>query len=361
MILPFSNMDFAEAANSDVPKSNAEELREKTKDLDKYSREYFELVKRGPLDVSEIQKAKEIINGDKSLKLSDKNSIDIYAVSFTGDLNNVPVNWFPVVHILDNDEIVSIELDLQKEIVKNVSNNKQEKLALDNAFAIAQYNGANSIFKSIGIVVPDQPTDFTADPQSGFAAHLLNAKMYNSDLADLCDPLKWTTDYWMQMGYLFKSTGWQYVATDTSLGCYALPFGTSWTPAATDDISFKIYAGSTWWGVLYNISQSQAEYYSKSGMNYGYIGKGDMGTSVFLENHYTSNDWDDQFTDVTLPTNSAQIQKTNYSWIDWSAESQYIGDCMGGTQTDNVISGTLASGGSINMNVETMADNWPAC
>ena len=95
-------------------------------------------------------------------------------------------------------------------------------------------------------------------------------------------------------------------------------------------------------------------------MNSGWIQRGDESTSVFFENGYTGSGWDSQFIDGDLSRTDAQVLRSNGSWVNWSGNAQYIRDCNGNIQTDNVISGTLRSGGTATWDVSQMT-NWPNC
>lgn len=348
--------------NKDMKQQDIEKLREKASKLDPTSREFFDLIKRDPLSDAELNKAKGIMMQDENLRtlLKDK-TLEIRSVSFVGDYNTLPVNWHPVLHIVDGDEIISVQIDLENQKLQKVDKYKSEKLPLNNAYAVAEYTGSQSLMKGMTMKTLNQPVGYTGSSSyTGFSALVQNAAMYGSDITKLCSASQFPANYWLQVGYVFNSAGWSYRYADTTTNCGSYILGLS-APSATDDVKFDIYSGATWWVVLQNISKSQFAYYSQTGMNSGWIAPNQEATSVFFENNYsTTSNWNSQFTNGNPSVTSVQVQKSDGTWVNWSTESQYILDCNGNTQTDNVISGSLASGGTATWNLSAMT-GWPNC
>ena len=363
LIIPVTALNVADAAKENNSKqSDIEELREKIKNTDRKSKEYFDLIKRDALTDLETKQIKKLIKSDKELKNLYKNdSLDIAAVTFVGDTSVIPVNWNAMVHVLQDDgETTSIQVDLKENKIKEVKKIKPNKLASNNPLAVAQYDGTNSIGKAVRVTSETQPTTYTPDTAyDGFSALLLNAMAYGSDPdnEDICDSSNALSTYWMQTGYYFDDQVWGIVFTDTVLDCLPIDSGLP-LPLVTDDIIFNIYAGSTWYGVIHNYSAYKFAYHIEPGPTTKYVGK-DNGpaTSVFMENGYDAPGWDSQFSDTTLEMTDAEFVKTNSQSIDWNGEKQYHIDCNGNEPTEEVISGTLKNGNTAIWDVIEMTDH----
>ena len=264
------------------------------------------------------------------------------------------------MHMTDGVEVTSVKLDLGTNEIKNMETHKSHRLSLTNAYAVAEYSGDPDLVKGITVTSESQPTRYKGnDAYSGFSALLLNAKMHGSDRDNLCSAAHFPSNYLLQVGTLFNDDGWRYVYADTTTNCVAQEFRLP-PPSATDDINYKIYSGTTWYVVLHNEDENDIVYYLKSGMNSGWIQRGDDTTSVFFENKYTGSGWDSQFVDGDLSRTDAQVLRSNNSWVNWSSNTQYVLDCNGNEQADDVISGTLRSGGTATWDVSQMT-NWPNC
>ncbi|MCA9811723.1 MAG: hypothetical protein KC483_02550 [Nitrosarchaeum sp.] len=360
LILPLGNTAIAE---SNISTSDADLLKEQVKDMDTTSKEYFDLIKRDPLTVNEMNLIKKIIreNSETSDELNE--SSKILAVSFVGNAKQIPVHWYPVVHILEDKQITSIKIDMDSNDVISSEKYQNQKLTNTNPLAVDRYDGSVSIGKGIRVTSPTQPTGYDGDDTtSGFSAVTLNAMAYGSDPDnyDLCDSANSADHYWMQTGYKFNKDGWKIVFADTETDCGSFDSGLP-APSTTDDIIFNIYSGSTWYGVIHNVDESDFAYHYEDAPTTTYIGK-DTGaaTSVFMENGYTSSGWEAQFSDTTFDMTDAEFVKTDSTSIDWSGEEQYHVDCNGDEVTEEVISGTLVSGGTATWDVEEMAD-YSAC
>ena len=183
--------------------------------------------------------------------------------------------------------------------------------------------------------------------------------MYGSDRDNLCSATHFPSHYWLQVGTQFNEAGWLYVYADTTTDCLSKVLDIP-KPSATDNVSYKIYSGSTWYVVLHNEDKNDYAYYQKSGLNSGWIQRDDESTGVFFENGYAGSGWDSQFVDGDLSRTDAQVQRSDSSWVNWSGNTQYILDCNGNVQTNDVISGTLSLGRTATWDISEMTD-WPNC
>ena len=236
---------------------------------------------------------------------------------------------------------------------------KPQKLALENTYSVDEYTGSDDIITGIQVTSKNQPVNYVGnDTFSGFSALLLNAKMYGSHRDNLCGSDHFPSDYWMQAGMVFNEHGWGYVVADTTMGCTSMPLELP-EPEITDNVSFTIYGGSTWWLVLQNIDQFEFKYYSKSGMDSAWIQKGDESTSVFFETSYVDTGWDSQFMDGDLTMGDAQIKDFSDSWMNWDGDSRYVLDCYTNRESNNVISGYLKYGGDATWDISEMAEWTP--
>lgn len=363
LVVPITGLNLISAEQtSDMKQQDIEKLREKASKLDPTSREFFDLIKRDSLSDAELNKAKGIMMQNENLRtlLKDK-SLEIQSVSFVGDYSVLPVNWHPVLHIVDGDEAVSVQIDLENQKLEKMDKYRSEKLPLNNAYAVAEYTGTQTLMKGMTMKTLNQPVGYVGSSSyNGFSALVQNAAMYGSDRSKLCSASQFPANYWLQVGYVFNSAGWSYRYADTTTNCGSLIMGLP-APSATDDVKFDIYSGTTWWVVLQNISKNQFAYYSKTGMNSGWIAPIQEATSVFFENNYsTTSNWNSQFVNGNPSVTGAQVQKSDSTWVNWSTESQYVLDCNGVTRTDNVISGSLTSGGTATWNLSAMT-GWPNC
>ena len=342
-------------------KKYVEELREKAAKLDPKSREFFELIKRDPLSNDELVTVKKIIKKDERLKkLIEDYSFEIRGVTFSGNANVLPVVWYPVVHFGNDSDSVAVKLNLDTKDILMAKEYKPDRLDLNNAYAVDEYDGSQSIVRGITVTAKDHP-DYVGNITAGHAALVLNAEMYGSNINNVCSSAYFPSSYVLQVGMKFNNAGWVYAIADTTTSCMSMGIYTFQIHNKTDDVKMSIYSGSTWWVVLHNESINDFEYYSQSGMNSGFIEKGDETTSVFFENAYTTSDWVPQFrSGHLLSLTDAQVQLSNNSWIDWDGNSQYILDCNGNVESNNVISGTLKSGGVATWDLSVM-ESWPKC
>jgi hypothetical protein len=357
--------------NADPVKNNsdADSIHEKLQGLEWYSAEYFDIVKRDSLSDVELMNAKQIALSDTRItNMLKSNSLKINDIGFIGNPTEVPVKWDPVLHTTIEDQSVSIRVDLENdEVVKidSIDTNYLESSGADeNAYAVSEYTGYQSTITGIEMVSPTQPTGYTGDGSThGFVAHLVNAMMSGSVRNDVCTPSEVEDSYWMQAGTFFNEDGWAYVFADTDSGvdgCEAVPIPLS-APSTNDDIRFTIYtSGSTWYALFYNLDDPELEYEFDTDPSSGNMVTDTDGTSVFMENNYESTGWTSQFADTALSITDAQVRTTGSTWVAWNTESEYVLDCNGSTQTNDVITGSLTSGGTSTWDVEDMED-WEAC
>jgi len=183
----------------------------------------------------------------------------------------------------------------------------------------------------------------------------------SSSSGNACSSSSFPNAYWSQAGFVFTSTGWATALADTQTNCLAtIP---TITINTNDDLQFTISANSgAWTTEVRNLSQSSNNlyYWIRTGLPSSTMATNNDNTSVFLENKNTNTTWDDQFIVQTLTINEAKIKKTDNSWVNWDAESQFVLKC-GVVKPDNVISNTLVGGLAATWNVVTMANSWPAC
>ena len=359
LLSPITSIGTAVQESQEEPE--VVELREKASRLDPTSKEFFDLIKRDELSDAEVRQARNIMRSDDRLRqMIDGGPLEITSISFVGNANTLPVKWYPVIHTTDGAEITSVKLDLDANEIKSVDTYKRYRLDQSNAYAVDEYSGTPDLVKGIAVTSESQPTNYDgSEAYSGFSALVLDAKMYGSIRDKLCSPAYFPSTYWLQVGALFNEKGWLYVYADTTTRCVVKKLKLP-EPDMTDDVNYKIYGGSTWYIVLHNEDKNDFAYHQQSGLNSGWIEMGDDSTSVFFENGYEGSGWDSQFIDGNPSRTNAQVMNSDNSWVDWSGNEQYILDSNGNVRANNVISGTLRSGGTATWDVSQMS-NWPKC
>ena len=209
-------------------------------------------------------------------------------------------------------------------------------------YAIDEYNDNRYDATGMGMYV--HMPDYTHNA-GDFTALLLNAVKEGSNVANLCDPTKYLTDYWGQIGFFFDADGTTLVYTDTTLGCKAtiLPYIQY---NVGDRMFFGIYIKDTtdeWFLYANNRDDSSPPVAWVTVVPGSSLLDIDTpNTSVFFEsnNHWWYGDWASGF--ASDPVVDAAIwQYTNNYWYLWFNENQVGGHCEPGTSGSELMHGTF--------------------
>lgn len=320
-------------------------------------------------------------------------------IALNGDLKQMPtIKWYPYVILnIENTTQVSVRIDLEANQVLAVERSSIVRLGPKTNNAVATQTGTASPLTATSASSPGYSTDEytgttnpiemymntqngaptytpSAGSMDGQVDYLLNAEEKGA-VAPYCDPNYASTGYFAQTGFDFPPAGsnGQIVYADTLNYCNSItvPSSSGVSYQAGHYYQFQIHAYDTspvTWKFIITDQSNGKSFVSgaRQGMNsYLIQGNGSGGnTSVWLENWNspTTTSWYARF------SNDIQGFSDYYdgTYKNWPSDKQYDDNCHGAksyprTSPPEVMSGSLASGGTVDWSFYNMAQYFNGC
>ena len=265
--------------------------------------------------------------------LGDKD-INFVGVGVAGNLKN-PESRLAIAHFLTDDNTVSVVIDEQSKEILDVKSDVIRLLTNNNAFAIAKYDGSETI-RGVEMRL-DMPT-YTHETGATYTAIVLNGAKSGSTTANLCAWQNAPDDYWMQSGLLFDTDGIDVVWADTITNCAAINVNTL-DYSTGDTLRYRNYitdlsgtANDQVTAYIYNEENADYFSYSRTVADTSNFMTGDVHTSVFFENANTSDttQWENGFANEELTVLTAKHRTTTgSSYVTWDGETKAKANCGG--------------------------------
>ncbi len=338
LILPFSAMSLADAANenaSDKAKENAQGPDESMRVSDISE---FDIVAPGLINENALNGLKIAVAKNPKVKnlLGDDYEFKAYAQRMTEN-----DGWQPELTYYTDNRENSVTVVMHKG--KVISAEKYENVEWSHlrAFAVDEYN--DDRYPVIGLSMKADIPSYTHQAGTAFTVILLNAQKAGSIDNDVCTPSAAPTSYWAQIGVQFDTNGARVGVTDTFLDCepihFSIPYNTG------DTMFYWIFiddATDMWTAMVWNQTQGGYAYaYIVEVANSSELDIDTPQTSVWFENaHYTSNGWDAGFASDPV-VDYAAFKYINGNYYYWFNEYKESGNCDSGTLVSDIMSGTF--------------------
>ncbi len=391
MILPFSTMNFADAAPnenandkakdkhasiskinihldseviSDIAKSNgqgheknplfkdeAELFKELIPIQDAEFLKYADLIKNNPMPTDDKKniKAQNLVAKDHRIQnlLGDSFRHSSTGYSFDG------VKWEPILNF-QTDEGYTVTVTIEDDKVKKIKKTKSIKFT--DQFAGFGVRGINIPYPMsanlMSLDAPDYNHNGDVVGQPNWVVLLLNSMKAGSTLGQLCDSANMPDDYWAQIGLKFDADGVTLGYTDTGFNCdaqeLAMPIN------AGDRIHFFTDiedATNTW--TLYAVNLDIPPGEPNTFGFYRVLADSDLmdttsifGTNVFFENQNSaSTAWSLGFADDVLVDYAGFKYPPNGNWYYWLGDKFADAGCHPGPIVEDVdlLVGSFAS------------------
>lgn len=275
---------------------------------------------------------------------------------FTDNINIQNPIWQPVVHINIKDiKSIAVFLDSEKKAVVKIEETPWAKLThLGATFASNYYTGSSTV-KGL-LMTSSAPTYTTGGTTNTLTAFLLNAVELNADISKLCNPAYYATSYWAQVGFVWTTSTEAVVWADTATSC--APQSTGLSYAEGNSYEYKVYtSGSTWYIVAKNVNSGATYTKTRTGITYVAFKTNEFNTGIFFENQNTGTTWYTKYASPYVVSATAKYSSTSggTSWSNWESGAKQDQLCNDSRQSDTVISGNVASGGTGTWNLQTMS------
>ncbi len=337
MILPFSAMNFADAAPEDRAndRTNNKTPPESMRVLQDFE---FEGIVPEQINTNTLNNLEIGIVKNPQVKGLLGNDYE-----YRGHMQRQTENdgWQPILSYYTDNKKYTVTVVMDKGKVVSVEKYENVKWSHLRAFAIDEYD--DDRYTITGLSMKAEVPDYTHKSGTAFTAILLNAQKANSNDADTCTSSAAPNSYWAQMGMQFDSDGVRLGLTDTFLDCEPMYFPISFSTG--DAILYWIYiddATDVWTLLIWNQTQGGSAYaYTVEVADSYNLSVDTYQTSVWFENaHYTSNGWDADFTSDPV-VDYAAFKYIDGNYYYWFGEYQHPLYCESGTTAADIMSGTF--------------------
>lgn len=345
--------------------------------------ENLDLEQLAKFTVSDKQRASEIfLNNAQVQRIIAEKPFEIEAIGVgTPDLSAKPPKFHITFNISMEDRVLAGSVDLQSEKVVNIIESPVTVLGHSRAFATAFNTGSPTTWDGIRGKLNAPIFNPSGSSNDDATAFLVNGMMSGSANGSLCGDANFPSNYWLQGGIRFHpllpdgDIVWADTTSGTgTAGCIAQPMSS--VPFA-DLASYRVdvftsTADSAWKVTIVKLtSPLAAQTITRTGMStFTVDAASNWATSVWFEDTThtdLASTWDNQFRDAQFnPSNpsgqSWRSPPNDSNWYTWSPEQQEIHSCAGVNSDkpppDEVISGSLASGGTATWLLPNFADKY---